>query len=147
MSHAETGNCFAIPAACLSYDLKTIITKGDKNMKARLPAEYQNKGAANMNQMIKQAQKMQDDIAAVQEKLDETEFSVSAGGGMIELTMTGGKVLKSVKLNPDCIDKDNPEDLEDIIIAGVNAMLQKVEEESTKEMEKVTGGLSMPGLF
>ena len=50
-------------------------------MKARLPAEYQNKGAANMNQMIKQAQKMQDDIAAVQEKLDETEFSVSAGGG------------------------------------------------------------------
>ena len=53
-------------------------------MKARLPAEYQNKGAANMNQMIKQAQKMQDDIAAVQEKLDETEFSVSAGGGMIE---------------------------------------------------------------
>lgn len=116
-------------------------------MKARLPAEYQNKGAANMNQMIKQAQKMQDDIAAVQEKLDETEFSVSAGGGMIELTMTGRKVLKSVKLNPDCIDKDNPEDLEDIIIAGVNAMLQKVEEESTKEMEKVTGGLSMPGLF
>lgn len=116
-------------------------------MKARLPAEYQNKGAANMNQMIKQAQKMQDDIAAVQEKLDETEFSVSAGGGMIELTMTGGKVLKSVKLNPDCIDKDSPEDLEDIIIAGVNAMLQKVEEESTKEMEKVTGGLSMPGLF
>lgn len=116
-------------------------------MKARLPAEYQNKGAANMNQMIKQAQKMQDDIAAVQEKLDETEFSVTAGGGMIELTMTGGKVLKSVKLNPDCIDKDSPEDLEDIIIAGVNAMLQKVEEESTKEMEKVTGGLSMPGLF
>ena len=56
-------------------------------------------------------------------------------------------MLKSVKLNPDCIDKDNPEDLEDIIIAGVNAMLQKVEEESTKEMEKVTGGLSMPGLF
>jgi len=123
------------------------MNKGDNTMKARLPAEYQNKGATNMNQMIKQAQKMQDDIAAVQEKLDETEFTVTAGGGMIELTMTGGKVLKSLKLNPDCIDKENPEDLEDIIIAGVNAMLQKVEEESTKEMEKVTGGLSMPGLF
>lgn len=116
-------------------------------MKARLPAEYQNKGAANMNQMIKQAQKMQDDIAEVQAKLDETEFTASAGGGMIELVMTGGKVLKSVKLNPDCIDRDNPEDLEDIIIAGVNAVLKKVEEESAKEMEKVTGGLNMPGLF
>ena len=116
-------------------------------MKAILPAEYQNKGAANMNQMIKQAQKMQDDIAEVQAKLDETEFTASAGGGMIELVMTGGKVLKSVKLNPDCIDKDNPEDLEDIIIAGVNAVISKVEEESAKEMEKVTGGLNMPGLF
>ena len=116
-------------------------------MKARLPAEYQNKGAANMNQMIRQAQKMQDDIAEVQAKLDETEFTASAGGGMIELVMTGGKVLKSVKLNPDCIDKDNPEDLEDIIIAGVNAILAKVDEESAKEMEKVTGGLNMPGLF
>ena len=116
-------------------------------MKARLPAEYQNKGAANMNQMIKQAQKMQDDIAEVQAKLDETEFTASAGGGMIELVMTGGKVLKSVKLNPDCIDNDNPEDLEDIIIAGVNAILTKVDEESAKEMEKVTGGLNMPGLF
>lgn len=90
---------------------------------------------------------MQDDMAAIQAKLDETEFTASAGGGMIELTMTGGKVLKSVKLNPDCIDKENPEDLEDIIVAGVNAILQKVEEESSKEMEKVTGGLSMPGLF
>lgn len=116
-------------------------------MKARLPAEYQNKGAANMNQMIRQAQKMQDDIAEVQARLDETEFTASAGGGMIELVMTGGKVLKSVKLNPDCIDRDNPEDLEDIIVAGVNAMITKVEEESAKEMEKVTGGLNMPGLF
>lgn len=116
-------------------------------MKARLPAEYQNKGAANMNQMIRQAQKMQDDIAEVKARLDETEFTASAGGGMIELVMTGGKVLKSVKLNPDCIDRENPEDLEDIIVAGVNAMISKVEEESSKEMEKVTGGLNMPGLF
>lgn len=116
-------------------------------MRARLPQEYQNKGAANMNQMIKQAQKMQDDIAQVQARLEETDFTVSAGGGMIELTMTGGKKLKSVKLNPDCIDKNSPEDLEDIIIAGVNAVLEKVEEETTKEMDKVTGGLNMPGLF
>lgn len=116
-------------------------------MKARLPAEYQNKGASNMNQMIKQAQKMQEEMTAVQEKLNETEFTATAGGGMIELVMTGDKKLKSVKLNPDCIDKDNPEDLEDIIIAGVNAVIEKVEEETSKEMEKVTGGLNVPGLF
>ncbi len=116
-------------------------------MKARLPAEYQNKGASNMNQMIKQAQKMQEEMTAVQEKLNETEFTAAAGGGMIELVMTGDKKLKSVKLNPDCIDKDNPEDLEDIIIAGVNAVIEKVEEETSKEMEKVTGGLNVPGLF
>lgn len=116
-------------------------------MKARLPAEYQNKGAANMNQMIRQAQKMQEDMAEVQEKLNGTEFTATAGGGMIELVMTGDKKLKSVKLNPDCIDKDNPEDLEDIIVAGVNAVIEKVEEETSKEMEKVTGGLNVPGLF
>ena len=116
-------------------------------MKARLPQEYQAKGASNMNQMIQKAHKMQEDIEKIQEQLNETDFTVTAGGGMIELTMTGGRKLKSVKLNPDCIDREKPEDLEDIIIAGVNAMLEKVEEETTKEMEKATGGLSMPGLF
>lgn len=116
-------------------------------MKARLPAEFQNKGAGNMNQMIRQAQKMQDDIAEVQKQLEATEYTTTAGGGMIELTMTGGRVLKSVKINPDCIDKDNLDDLNDIIIAGVNAILTKVDEEGAKEMEKVTNGVSMPGLF
>lgn len=116
-------------------------------MKARLPAEYQNKGAGNMNQMIKQAQKMQDDIGVVQKELEDKEFTTSAGGGMIELTMTGGRVLKSVKLNPECIDPENPQDLEDIILAGVNAIITKVDEESAKEMEKVTGGLNIPGIF
>lgn len=116
-------------------------------MKARLPAEYQNKGAGNMNQMIKQAQKMQDDIAVVQKQLEETEFTTTAGGGMIELTMTGGRVLKSVTINPDCVDKDNVEDLQDIVTAGVNAILTKVDEESAKEMEKVTNGVNLPGMF
>lgn len=116
-------------------------------MKARLPAEYQNKGAGNMNQMIRQAQKMQTEMEELQQKLNQTEFTASAGGGMIDLVMTGDKKLQSVKINPECIDKDNPEDLEDIIIAGVNAVIAKVEEETTKEMDKVTGGLNMPGLY
>lgn len=115
-------------------------------MKARLPKEYQNKGGGDMNSMIRQAQKMQDEIKVVQDALEARDFTTSAGGGMIELTMTGGRVLKSVKINPDIVDKDSVEDLEDIVLAGVNAIIEKVDSESAAEMEKVTGGMSFPGL-
>ena len=85
-------------------------------MKARLPKEYQNRGANNMNSMIKQAQK------------------------------SGAKVLKEVKLNPEVVDKDAIEDLQDVIVAGVNAVITQIEEVSAAEMEKVTGGVNIPGL-
>lgn len=116
-------------------------------MKARLPQGYSNKGVGNMNQMVKQAQKMQEDIQEVQDRLEQTEFTETAGGGMVELTMTGGRVLKAIKLNPEIVDPDDIEGLQDVIVAGVNAILSKVDEESAKEMEKVTGGVSFPGLF
>ena len=116
-------------------------------MKARLPQGYTNKGAANMNSMVKQAQKMQEDIQAVQERLEQTEFTETEGGGMVELTMTGGRELKEIKINPDIVDKDDIESLQDVIVAGVNAIIHKIDEESAKEMEKVTGGVSFPGLF
>lgn len=116
-------------------------------MRARLPEGYANKGAANMNSMVKQAQKMQEDIQVVQEKLEQTEFTETAGGGMIELTMTGGRELKEIKLNPHIVDKDDIESLQDVIVAGVNAILRKIDDESAKEMEKVTGGVRFPGLF
>ncbi len=116
-------------------------------MKARLPQGYSNKGMGNMNNMVRQAQKMQEDIQAVQERLEQTDFTETAGGGMVELTMTGGRVLKEIKINPEIVDKDDIEELQDIITAGVNAILTKIDEESAKEMEKVTGGVSFPGLF
>ena len=100
-----------------------------------------------MNSMVKQAQKMQEDIQAVQERLEQTEFTETAGGGMVELTMTGGRELKSIKIDPEIVDKDNIDELQDIIIAGVNAIIRKIDEESAAEMEKVTGGVSFPGLF
>lgn len=116
-------------------------------MKARLPQGYSNKGMGNMNNMVRQAQKMQEDIQAVQDRLEQTEFTETAGGGMVELTMTGGRVLKEIKINPEIVDKDDIEELQDIIVAGVNAILTKIDDESAKEMEKVTGGVSFPGLF
>jgi hypothetical protein len=115
-------------------------------MKARLPKEYQNKGAGNMNDMIRQAQKMQELMQEKQAELAEREFSTQAGGGMIELVMTGAHELKSVKIKPELIDPAAPEDLEDMIIAGVNAIIQKVDEESGAEMDKISGGLSIPGM-
>jgi DNA-binding YbaB/EbfC family protein len=115
-------------------------------MKARLPQGY-GKGSGGMNSMIKQAQKMQEDMQELQEQLNEREYSVTAGGGLIELTMTGEKELKSVKLKPEVVDKDNIEDLEDVILAGVNAIISKIETEHTEAMEKLTGGLSLPGLI
>ncbi|MBE6880079.1 MAG: YbaB/EbfC family nucleoid-associated protein [Ruminococcaceae bacterium] len=116
-------------------------------MKSRLPKEFQNKGAGNMNSMIKQAQKMQEDIERVQAELEERDFTATAAGGMIEVTMSGAKVLKDVKLNPEIVDKDAIEDLQDTIIAGINAVITMIEEATAAEMEKVTGGVNIPGLI
>lgn len=116
-------------------------------MKARLPKEFQNKGASNMNSMIKQAQKMQDDMKIVQEQLEQKEYSVSVGGGAVELKMTGKKELTSVKIKPEVVDPDDVEMLEDLIISGVNEIIRNIEDESAAEMEKVTGGLNIPGMF
>ena len=115
-------------------------------MKARLPKEYQG-GAANMNAMVKKAQKMQDDIARVQEELEQKEFTKQVGGGALELVMTGDKKLRSVKLKPEVVDPDDIEMLQDLIISGVNEILTEVDEYGAAEMEKVTGGVSFPGFF
>ncbi|GHU45413.1 nucleoid-associated protein, YbaB/EbfC family [Clostridia bacterium] len=118
-------------------------------MKARMPEGYQNGagGAQNVGQMIKQAQKMQDQIRTLQDELDTREYTTTVGGGMVELTMSGARELKVLKINPDIVDKDNVDDLEDLVMAGVNTVLTKVEEESATEMEKITGGISFPGLI
>lgn len=116
-------------------------------MKSRLPQEYRNAGAANMNQMVKKAQKMQEDMARIQEELEAKEFTKQVGGGALELVMTGDKKLKSVTLKPEAVDPDDIEMLQDLIISGVNEIIQEIEDYSAAEMEKVTGGVSMPGLF
>ena len=116
-------------------------------MKARLPQGFQNKGAGNMNDMVRQAQKVQEQIREKQAELETREYTVSAAGGMIELVMNGAHELKSVKLRPEVVDSDNVEDLEDVILSGVNAVVAKVDAECAAEMETVTGGLSMPGIL
>ena len=110
-------------------------------MKARLPQGYQN-STPNMNQMVRKAQKMQEDIGKIQE-----ELAVQVGGGAIELVMTGDKQLKSVTIKPEVVDPEDIEMLQDLIISGVNEILKEVDDYGAAEMEKVTGGVSFPGFI
>ncbi len=115
-------------------------------MKARLP-QGMGGGPQNMQAMLRQAQKMQEDMAALQEDLENREYEVSAGGGMVKITINGKKEVKSIKLDEQIVDPDDIETLEDILIAGVNEAIKRVESEAGEEMSKITGSMNLPGLF
>ncbi len=115
-------------------------------MKARLPQGYGG-GAGNMNSMLKQAQKMQADMQALQEELENKEYTTTVGGGAVEVTMTGKKELKALKLKPEIVDPDDIEMLEDLIISAVNEVSGKIDAESTERMGKITGNMNIPGMF
>ena len=115
-------------------------------MKARLP-QGMGGGPQNMSAMLKQAQKMQEDMAALQEDLNEREYDVSAGGGMVALKINGKKEILSIKIQPEIVDPDDVETLEDIVVAAVNEAIKRVDSTTEEEMQKITGGLGMPGLF
>lgn len=114
-------------------------------MKARLPEGFGG-GPQNMNAMIRQAQKMQEQMAEKQEELAERSFTGSAGGGMVEVVMTGKKEITSLTIKPDVVDPDDIEMLQDLITAAVNETYRQVEEITNEEMEKITGGLNVPGI-
>ena len=104
-------------------------------------------GPSNMQSMLKQAQKMQEDMAAMQEELEGREYDVAAGGGVINVKINGKKEILSVKIDPDAVDPDDVETLEDLIVAAVNEAIKTVETASQQEMAKITGGMSLPGMF
>jgi len=115
-------------------------------MKARIP---KNAGgnAQNMNQMIKQAQKMQDQITELQEDIEAREFSATAGGGAVEVVINGKKNIQSLTIKPEVVDPSDIEMLQDLIISAVNEAVNNVESTTENEMSKITGGVSLPGLF
>ena len=115
-------------------------------MKARLP-QGMGGGPQNMNAMIKQAQKMQEDMNALQAELEEKEYEISAGGGMVKILINGKKEVKSIKISQDIVDPDDIETLEDIITAGINEAIKRVEDTAASEMSKITGSLNIPGVF
>lgn len=114
-------------------------------MKARLPQGYGG-GSQNMNQIVKQAQKMQEEMERVQAELAAEEYTVTAGGGMVQLTMTGKHQVTSVKIDPEAVSPDDVEMLEDLLAAAVNEAVRVVGEDSETRLGAVTGGLNVPGL-
>ena len=114
-------------------------------MKARLPMGMG--GQQNMQAMVKKAQKMQEQMEAKQAELEQTEFTTTAGGGAVEVVMTGNKAIKTLTLKPEVVDPEDIEMLQDLVISAVNEVIREIEDESAKEMEKISGGLSVPGLF
>lgn len=102
---------------------------------------YPGMGGMNMNNLAKQMQKMQKQMEEQQKMLEETDFSATAGGGAVEVTVTGKKEVKNVKLDPDAVDPDDVEMLEDLIMVAVNEALKKVDEASSSAMAKMTGGM------
>ena len=111
-------------------------------MKSRMPKGY-NSGMSNP---MKQMQKMQEDMEKAKEELEQKEFTTSAGGGMVDVIINGKKEIVSLKMKPEVVDPDDMEMLEDLIISAVNEGLRQVEEESNKDMERITGGLNIPGM-
>ena len=115
-------------------------------MKVRLPQGVGG-GPSNMQSMLKQAQKMQENMAALQAELEEREYETSAGGGVVKVKINGKKEILSVKIDPEVIDPDDAETLEDLVCAAVNEAIKTVESVSSEEMSKITGQMSLPGMF
>ena len=103
----------------------------------------------NMANLMKQAQKMQRQMEEQAKEMETKEFSATAGGGAVEVTVSGSKKILKVKLDEEVVDPDDVEMLEDLLVAAVNEALEKVDAETTSAMSKFTGGMGggMPGLF
>lgn len=101
-------------------------------------------GGGNMNNMIRQAQKMQQDMLKAQEELESKTYEAAAGGGVVSATVSGKKELVGVSIDPEAVDPEDVEMLQDLIVAAVNEALRKANEDAASQMSKLTGGLNLP---
>ena len=115
-------------------------------MKANIP-KGMGGGPQNMNAMICQAQKMQEDMEALQADLDAREYEISAGGGVVGVKINGKKEILAIDIQPEIVDPDDIETLSDILVAAVNEAIKRVEDTNSAEMAKITGNVGLPGLF
>ncbi len=111
-------------------------------MKVRIP----NNNAGGMADMLKQAQKMQEDMQNKQAELENAEYTVSAGGGAVTIRINGKKEVLSLDIEPEIVDPDDIETLSDILVAAMNQAIRQVEETAASEMEKITAASGLPGI-
>ena len=106
-------------------------------------------GPQNMQGLMRQAQKMQEDMAQAKDELAAKEYEIKAGGGMVTLTITGEKEIKNLEIAPDIVDPDDIETLSDILTAAFNEAIKRVDADAEEVMGQITGGMGMniPGLF
>lgn len=103
-------------------------------------------GMGNMAGMMKKIQKMQSDMAKLQEDLKQRTLDVSVGGGAVAVTVTGKKELAAVKIDPSAVNPEDVEMLQDLIVSAVNEGMRQIDELTEKEMAKITGGMKIPGM-
>ena len=115
-------------------------------MKANIP-KGMGGGPQNMQAMIRQAQKMQEDMAAKQEELNAREYDISAGGGVVKVKINGMREILAIDLQPEIVDPDDIETLSDILVAAVNEAIKRVDDTNNAELNKITGPMNLPGLF
>lgn len=104
-------------------------------------------GGANMNNLLKQAQKMQKQMEDMQKELETKTFEGSAGGGAVVAVANGKNEVVDIQIKPEVIDPDDVEMLQDLVLSACNQALKKAQEETSEGMKKITGGMGMPGLF
>ena len=115
-------------------------------MKANLP-KGMGGGPGNMQSMLRQAQKMQDEAQRVQSELEETEYSATSGGGAVSATVNGKHDLVALTISPDVVDPDDAEMLADLVMAAINEANRAAAKDAEAKMGSVTGGMNIPGMF
>ena len=116
-------------------------------MKARLPKGYGNGGANNIQQLARQAQKLQEDMEVASQELEAKKYSATSGGGAVAVTITGKMELTKIDIKPEVVDPEDVEMLSDLIIAAANEALRTAAKEKEEKMETISGGLNIPGMF
>lgn len=114
-------------------------------MKARLPQGV-GQGPGNMQAMLRQAQKMQEDVAAKQEELEAREYTATAGGGMVTAVVDGKHLIRSLTISPEAVDPDDVEMLADLVTAAVNEAIRNAADTAEKELGSITSGMNIPGM-
>ena len=112
-------------------------------MKARLPDGY---GKVNVKEMMQQAQAMQEQMQQTQAALEEKEYKATSGGGMVEVTMKGNHQVTAIKIDPEAVQPDDVEMLEDMVAAAVNEAVRVIDESSESAMAEISGGFNIPGM-